>query len=260
VPRLLGTCEIQRRVRVERLLARLLQLVEVAGLQHAPGQLRARFCGLHDLHAVAHRFLGRDRLHPGLARLRREREHVQRRRTLHLRVAARFDLTQQRQCEQAREIEVQPAFPLDLVPAAQAADAEAGVGQAARLHQIRLADAELEERRLQAAVVQERKLHRIVHRERLREQLVDTPVDRGAVGVAARPAQLLGEMRPGGLLDRAEAAVRRERGAAGQQHGGAGREQRRAEGADRHRAPLQCRCAGNVGAEAAGSGPLASRA
>ncbi len=74
---------------------------------------------------------------------------------------------------------------------------------------------------LQAPVVEQRELHRVVHRQRLRQQLGRRAARwcrRSAVG--ARPAQVLAQTLLGRLLDRAEAAVGAERGAAAR-HGGA---------------------------------------
>jgi len=68
-------------------------------------------------------------------------------------------------------------------------------------------------------------LNRIVGRQGLGQQFADAPVDAVLVGVAARPADLLAEPIPGGLLDGGEAAVRAEGGTACE-HGDRGEQDR----------------------------------
>jgi hypothetical protein len=216
--RLVGTCEAQGSVRIERLLAGARQLAEVAHLLHAASQFGACFGRLLHLPHVAHRLLRRDRLEVGLARVRGQRQDIHRDLALDLLEAARFQLRDHGQGQQPRKVEVQPAFQFDLVAPPKAPEREARVRQAPGLHDFGLGDAEILESSLQAAVVEQGHLNGIVDAQWFREQLAYAAIDGVDVGIAARPAHVLAELVLGRGLDRREPGIGGEAGASGQ-HG-----------------------------------------
>ena len=59
--------QLNRSLGIPKLLARRLQLADIAHVLHAPGQLGPNTCGLLHLLGIGRCLLRRDRLHPGLA-------------------------------------------------------------------------------------------------------------------------------------------------------------------------------------------------
>ncbi len=202
---------------MERLLAHLRQLVEVAGLQHAPGQLARSLRSLLDLPEVLDEFLRRDGAEVGATGLRCDADGIERRLELRLLEVALLHLLRHRQGEQAQHVEHDRALDLQRAPAqSQPAEAEDGIAQPAGLDQVRLGDAQPTEARLQAPVVEQCQFDRGVGRQGLPEDFRDAKA--GVVGIALRA--LRSDRLPGAFLGQVghlpHPAVGREGGAAGQ--------------------------------------------
>ena len=215
----LGTRDGLCGIGIEALFAQLLQLVEVACRGHAARQLGAGVGGLLHLARVALALLRGHRQVVGLARVDGEPEHAHHRLLLGLLEASRLDLAHPGQRQQVRQADAEAAFDLDLIAAAQAAEAEAGVGQPRRLHELGFGDADLGQIGLQAALVQQRHLHGGIGGQRLGEQLGDAALHGFLIGRRARHGDVPAEAVLHRLLNARHAAIGAERGAAAQQQG-----------------------------------------
>jgi hypothetical protein len=120
--------------------------------------------------------------------------------------------------EQAEHVEEYARLALDLIAPREPREGEGRPPPAARLHEIRLGDAELGIARLKSGIVEQRDLRRGFGCQRLREQFLHPRCDRVPVVRRAHPFSARRAALGRSLLDRAEAAVLAECGATGQQH------------------------------------------
>jgi len=120
--------------------------------------------------------------------------------------------------QQPEYVEEHARLALDFVAPREPGERKERPLPAARLHEIRLGDAELGVARLEPRIVEQRDLRRRLGRERLREQLLHPRGDRVSLVRRADPPGAGRAALGRGLLDRAETAVLAERGAAGEKH------------------------------------------
>ncbi len=194
------------------MFARLLQFGEVTDFAHAPCQIRADLrCFVH-LPRVAHRFFGRQRRVVRLPRVRRDAQHLKRDCALRLLEAPPLDLQRLRHRQQREHIDRQRLFngvvAHALLDQARAHHREMRVRQPPCLHQIRLAEAQIEIRGLQTLVVQQGDLHGIFDRQRFGRQLADTPRNGLLLGFGLGPDNVFAEPIARSLLDARKTAVR----------------------------------------------------
>ena len=209
--------EVQHRLGMDDLLARLLQLVDVAGRALLVGQRRRAERRVHDglpkLHQPRRR-LGRDDL---LADLGRRLERLMGdAKQVRLELLARDPLSR-RQHEQVQEVLHQR----HLHVAARAVGrelhvtADGGVRQQARLDHVRLGDAELLVGVLQRGVVEESDRHRALARQASAQRLVEPPRDLLVLGAPLVPAGRHADAVLDDLADLRVPRGPRHRGAAG---------------------------------------------
>ncbi|CAJ7226688.1 Uncharacterised protein [Burkholderia pseudomallei] len=230
--------ELRDRVRVERLLARVIEPAEVAGAPHPERELRAGVRRILHLLRVSRRLRGGDRLDVRAARVGRDLQHRVGGLELGLLEAPPLDLRRERQRQHAQDTHRERAADAQVVARMRAAEREAGVRQPSRLHEIGLGQAELRIRSLQAAVVQQRDLNRVVDAERLRQQRLRATRHGIAIGVGLHQHRVLAEPLGGRARHGAEAAVPREcRAARGERQYGRRRADPEGNEARRHSAP-----------------------
>lgn len=113
--------------------------------------------------------------------------------------------------QQGHHVDAEHALDLEFVARPGVQEGEQRVGQAARLHAVRLGQPEFGVRRLQTRVGQQGDLDGGVRRKRFGQQLLDPPACVGDGGLVLRPHGLLARRLLHHLLRLTEPAVCRER-------------------------------------------------
>ena len=226
--------ELRRELDMERLFAREVELVHGAGAAELLGELRGGFGGGIRLRQERHRLARRHRGVIVAPRFRTEPQGLLGGAELRLTEAVGRDVGAHRQRGERQDVGDDPPFDVELDRGRYPAQRKPRIGRQARLDRRGLGDAELVIGRLQPGIVQERDLHRRISRQR-RGQQPARPRKRGCrrLGAVDLPRRLVERVR-GDRAHQVHAAVRRKRGAAGQQHGAAER------GRQRHSEP-ECR-------------------
>jgi hypothetical protein len=199
------------RIGVERLLAHLRQLVEVACLDHPTGQLVRCVGGLLDLLVVPDELLCGDGVEVGPARVCGNADRLVSGLQLGLRKPSLLDLGSEWKRQQAEDIEHDRALDFkDTAAFSQAAEAEAGVAEPAGSHQFRLGDSQLAETRLKAPVVQEGQLYRAIGGQWLSQDFCNACLNRVDLAEAALVRRGLPGPLPGEIGHPSSAPVRRK--------------------------------------------------
>jgi hypothetical protein len=202
---------------MEGLLARLVKRAPVARLGHARSQVGRCLGGAAHLVGERRRLGRRHRREVGAARIKGEPDRVRGGLQLGLLETSAFDARARGQRQQTGDVEHDAAIDLGVAAAADAAEADAGIAQAAGLDEVRLGHAQVGEGGAQAGVIEQCNLHGRIGAERLREQRLQL---RAVVGVALGVSCEAGRLANAFLRqarDVGQAAVGRHAGAAGQQ-------------------------------------------
>jgi len=209
--------ELERSLRVKAALARLIERVPVAGLTHAPRELRSGLGRLFDLAPIVCGFAGGERHEVGCAGARRHLHDLGGTACLDRGEALLFDAVnigrgEQREYAQSHRL-------LDVVQplSARAAHREARIRGPAGLNHIGFRNAKLGERGLERAVIEERDPNGVVRRQRPGEHLLGIVLRRGLIFLRALPQSFLSDARLGGARHGVEAPVLRKMGARGEQ-------------------------------------------
>jgi hypothetical protein len=166
---------------------------------------------------------GRHRREPGAAGVAGELHRLRGGLQLGLFEAAGLDARTRRQRQQASNVEHDAAVDFGFAAAAYAAEAQAGIAQAACLHQVGLRCAQFGNRGFQCRAVHLRDAHGVVGRQRLGQQQLDLLI---VVGAIPGEGGGLPDARSRQARDVVHAAVGGQAGAAAKQQGAGRRQQR----------------------------------
>ena len=206
-----------RRFGAKQLFARQVELADIADLRHPRRQFGRRFRRGAHLPRIDARLRRGHRFVVGPAGRGGVPQHLVGHLQPGLFVAALLDAPRQWRHQHAGQVERERALDANLAAADGALEVKARVVQAARLHQLRLGNADAPVGRLQAAVIEQGDLHGVVGLQGVLQAAVDQRRQGSVVAIAVQQAHVLADTLAGQPRHRRHAALGRHRRATAQQ-------------------------------------------